>query len=286
MAWEISVCILAIALFILLYAASYIRNLKRKGLLYKIDDSKQVNVSRNNIYKETERKRLLMDVYHPQTLDPEVKLPVVFLVHGEGPEVFIRDAKDWNLYSSYGKLLANMGFVAVTFNHRRAGAKLSRIREGTSDIYDALDFVKKNATQWNIDENRICIWAFSIGGLFASPFLQNKVHSIKSFVSFYGLLDLREWTSRLGEAFREYYPEHYLPETADCVPNILIVKANRDSERINNSIDSFAQVATLRKIDFKYIVHTSGRHAFDALDDNEETRKIIGQTLNFIKSYT
>ncbi len=43
----------------------------------------------------------------------------------------------------------------------------------------------------------------------------------------------------------------------------------------NNSIDSFVRPATLKHIKFEYFVHSTERHAFDALDDNDETRKIM-----------
>lgn len=42
---------------------------------------------------------VIEDVYLPANRKENEKLPVVIFAHGEGPEVFIKDAKDWGIYT-------------------------------------------------------------------------------------------------------------------------------------------------------------------------------------------
>ncbi|QWU16196.1 Acetyl esterase/lipase [Paenibacillus sophorae] len=291
MIWSIlgivALLLIGSVLFFLLYAYWYICNVKKKKLIYEIDESKQNDVIENIMYKKVDRKQLLMDVYRPSNLEPNAKLPAVLLVHGEGLEVLIKDAKNWGLYTSYGKLLANIGLIGIPFNHRRANMDLSRIHEVTSDISDAIKFVKRNAVKWSIDENRICIWTFSVGGAFVVPLLSENNHKIKSFVTYYSLLDIRNWSDSVNDdKYKDYFPEQYLSISPEKFPPSLVVKCEKDSERINKSIDHFVHIAKLRDIKFDYIVHSTGRHTFDAFDDNSETRQVINQTLEFITRNT
>ena len=80
------------------------------------------------------------------------------------------------------------------------------------------------------------------------------------------------------------YPETYLPAMNDKIPPLLIVKAAKDKVKgVNKSIDNFMRIANMHNIKFDYIVHNTGGHSFDALDNNDETKAVIDKTLDFIK---
>lgn len=256
--------------------------IKKKKLLYNIDESKKVKVTKNIIYKSVDNKSLLMDVYTPENLSSEGKLPVVIFVHGEGPELYIKNAKDWGVYSSYGKLLASMGFAAVTFNHRYAGRNFKKIKDASKDVSDAVDYIRNNSFQWNIDIEKICVWSFSLGGIYSSIFLKDKEKNIKCLISYYGLLDINTKVSKIGEAYKEFSPKNYLVNNNNS--HILIVKAANDRiKAVNSSIDNFMQIAKEYNVKYDYIVHNTGGHSFDIFKDNDETKKVIGQTLKYIE---
>lgn len=259
-----------------------INSLKKKKLLYDIDETKKIKITKDIIYKTVYNKNLLMDIYTPENLENEEKLPVVIFVHGEGPEFFIRDAKEWGIYSSYGKLLSGMGFAAVTFNHRYAAGDFKKINNVSKDVNDAVDYIIENASQWNIDSEKICIWSFSLGGIYSSLFLTEK--KVKCLVSYYGFLDIYAKVLKIDDIYWRFTPSSYLLGLEDNDTSILIVKAAKDKIKgINRSIDSFIEVAKEYGVKYEYIVHNTGGHSFDVLDDNEETRKVIKQTLNFIQ---
>lgn len=268
----------------LLYVLMFMNFMKKKKLLYDIDESKGINIIKDSVYKQIGTNNLLMDIYTPEKSDPKAKLPVVIFVHGEGPEIFIKDAKDGGLYSNYGKLLSSMGYAAITFNHPRASSNFSKINEVSKDILDAVEHVRKNAELWNIDVNRICVWTFSLGGIYTGLFLNNNEKKVKCLISYYGLLDIYAKISKHDDMYEKFTPEEYLSNLNSNECSILIVKAAKDkTEAVNKSIDKFIQEAEANSIKYDYVIHNTGGHAFDVMNDNNETRNVIRKTLEFIK---
>jgi acetyl esterase/lipase len=206
-------------------------------LLYNIDKSKAVDITKDIIYKNTKDKPLPMDIYKPAGITKGTKLPAIIFVHGEGTERIIGNAKEWSLYRSYGKFAASNNFIGVTFNRSRMN----------------LNF--KNAPKY-----------------------------IKCLISYYGLHDISTRIKAFNKEYEDYYPENYLPGDFADIPPLLIVKAEKDKVKgVNKSIDKLISIAKARNLKFEYIVHSTGKHAFDALNDNDETRVVIDKTLQFIK---
>ncbi len=224
-----------------------------------------------------------MDVYRPSGISKDSKLPSIVFLHGEGPEKLVGNAKDWNLYASYGKLAASNDFIGVTFNRSRMNFNFKNANV-KKDIFDAITYIRENAEKLNIDKDRICIWGYSLGGLYVSQFIKNAPYYIKCLVSYYGLLDIKTRTKAVNKEYESYCPETYLPAMNDKFPPLLIVKAAKDKVKgVNKSIDNFMRIAKSRNIKFDYIVHSTGQHSFDALDNNDETKAVIDRTLDFIR---
>lgn len=255
---------------------------KKLKLLYRVDESKKIIIEKNIIYKENSKHNLTMDVYRPEKSNNGEKLPAIIFLHGEGIERLLRDAKEWSIYTTYGRVAAGKGYAAVTFQRNRTNLNFNN-PDVAQDILDAVEFVRKNANQWNIDENRICIWGFSLGGLYLSLFLRDTPKYIRCLISYYGLLDVNYRVKNLQEEHRNYRPENYLPESPEGVPPLLIVKAGKDKVKgVNKSHDHFIEVARSRHIPFEFITHNTGGHTFDAMDDNDETRDVMTKTWDFI----
>lgn len=262
----------------------YIASFFKLDLLYEYDKSKPIEVTKNLIYKETKEKSLPMDIYRPGNIGNDEKLPAVIFIHGEGLERMVGNAKEWNFYQSYGRLAASSGFVGITFNRSRMNLNFKNTNV-KQDILDAVAYVRENADKLNIDKNRICIWTFSMGGLYLSLFLKDTPDYIKCLISYYGLLDIKAKTKASNDQYENYRPENYLPQGPDNVPPLLIVKAAKDKIKgLNQSIDNFMKTAQGRNIPFDYILHSTGGHSFDALVNNQETKAVIRQTLEFIES--
>lgn len=267
-------------LFYKWYLNHFFKNLK---LLYNVDESKKIVIEKNLIYKENDKHNLLMDVYRPDKSNNGEQFPAIIFLHGEGIERLLKDVKEWSFYTAYGKVAASEGYAAITFHRNRTNLDFKN-GDVAQDILDAVDFVRKNADRWNIDKNRICIWGFSLGGLYLSLFLKKAPQYIRCLISYYGLMDVNFRVKDLNEEHRNYQPENYLPKNAQGIPPLLVVKAGKDRVKgVNESQDHFIDVARSRSIPIEFIIHNTGGHTFDALNDNNETREVMAKTWDFIR---
>lgn len=257
----------------------YAKGMKKKDLLYPLEGA-EIGIERDIEYKRAEDKALLMDLYRPSDVENP---PVVVLIHGEGAESFIRDAKDWALYRDYGRLLAENGLAAVSFNHRPGGITVGfkDIDKAAGDVTDLAAYVRSRAGEWGVDGERICVWAFSAGGVYLNPFFRNTPAYIKCLVSFYGLLAATAFTKKNQDYLSGYDPENYLAE--DTLVPVLAVQAGKDRPQIARGTERFLAAAKAKGIAVKHILYAEGKHAFDVMNDTEETRRIIGETVRFIK---
>lgn len=271
--------IAAVVLVYMIGISLYAKGMKKKGLLYPLEHT-QIGVERDIEYKRAGDKPLLMDLYRP--LDGD-KPPVVVLVHGEGTDSFIRDAKDWAVFRDYGRLLAEQGLAAVTFNHRPGGiaSGFKDINDAAADVTDLVSHVREKAGEWGVDGDLVCVWAFSAGGVYLSPFFRDTPPYIKCLVSFYGLLAATAFVPKNQDHVRAYDPENYLME--DTGVPVLVAQAGKDRPQITGSTERFLAAAKAKGIAVTHILYGEGKHAFDAMNDTEETRLIIGETVAFIK---
>jgi len=64
---------------------------------------------------------------------------------------------------------------------------------------------------------------------------------------------------------------------------MLVVRAGHDVPAINKGIDAFAARALAADAQLTLVNYVDGQHAFDLLDDNDQSREVIKQTLDFMK---
>lgn len=274
-------------LVVLIGAAFYVyytaNRVKRMGIVADVDKNQSIEKKPNVTYKSLDSKKLKMDIYTPSNSDSDQKYPVMFLIHGEGPERMIKDAKNWKLYEDYAKWLASNGIAAVAFNRRSAGTNYEYIDNPTQDIIDAVQFITDNADEYNIDSSRLGAWTFSMGGIYNKALFDEKTSNIKTIVSYYSYMDIKYATSDKSELLTKYYPDNILSNSAlNSQKKMLIVDAVQDSSSLNESIVSFKSSADKFGLYYESLTHTSGGHVFEALVDNEETKRILDSTMTFI----
>src|SRR5579859_137869 len=130
---------------------------RTKRIVYAIPYMEEATVQQDITYKTIDANELKMDVYYPADYEGEARLPSVIFVHGDGPPDFLKDAKDWGCYVSWGELIAASGLIAVTFNHRSTEG-LTRLYEAASDVDDLISYVRDNSGMLGIDANMLGIW--------------------------------------------------------------------------------------------------------------------------------
>ncbi|HXO41497.1 MAG TPA: alpha/beta hydrolase [Thermoanaerobaculia bacterium] len=262
----------------------------RLPIVCSIPGMDRTAVRRDVVYKtasETlghDQAPLLMDIYSPGGGE-QTRLPAVVLIHG-GPVPNARP-KDWGMFTSYGRLLAASGFVAVTFNHRFSGPE--RLLDAAADVDGAIAHVRANADGLGIDPDRIGLWAFSGGGPFLSAAMRDRPPFVRALVAFYAILDLRAkppgaTPAVTDEMRRDFSPLVHLGAEGIGMAPIFIARAGLDHPLLNGPMDRFVQEALARNLTLDVMNHATGRHGFDILDDDARSREIIARTLDFLKA--
>lgn len=272
----------------------------KKRLVYAIPDMEQVPVQKNITYKTADGVELQMDVYHPIDLQKGSLRPAVIFVHGDAPPEFLKDAKDWGVFVSYGQLVAASGFIAITFNHRST-EEFTKVYEVASDINDLINHVRNNGEALHLDKDAIGIWAFSAGGPFGLRAAMSEAPGfVRCIVSYYGFTDLKahydafmepsgipQQSSPIlsNEDLEEFSATHHLKARAKEIAPIFIARAGLDYLALNQSVDQFVREALAHNISIDLMNHPEGLHAFDILNDDARSREIIRATLEFIKAH-
>ena len=109
---------------------------------------------KNIVYKKLDEVTLKLDVYVPQGNGP---FPAILVVHGGA----------WRLGSKgqlaiYAKSLAKRGYTCFAINYRLAPKHKSPSQ--TEDCRDAVRWIRKNASKYKVDPERIGAMGYSAGG--------------------------------------------------------------------------------------------------------------------------
>jgi hypothetical protein len=174
-------------------------HITRKTVVYQAPGMEAVNVRRDVAYRETEAGALTLDLYHPPGSGGGARLPAVIVVAGYPDEGFEKAVgcrfKEMGSSTSWGRLIAASGMMAITYTNR----------EPAADFAALLEYVQENAGALGIDESRIALWASSgnvplaLWGL-----MREGRESLRCAVLCYGLmLDLDGFT-HVAEAARTW----------------------------------------------------------------------------------
>lgn len=273
---------LAVVLALPLAAQDY-----SKPIVYAVPGMDKAEAHLDLVYRRDAGEAMKADIYVPPGLAAEARLPAVIFIHGGplGANPSPR-AKDWGVYRSYGRLMAASGLVGVTFDHRYLSMKVKDLETSFADVEELIRFVRANAASYHIDPDRIALWAFSGGGPHLSLGLRGNRAYIRCLVSYYATLDLTATAGQIGEspeALETYSPASYVTEAATYLPSVLIGRAGLDASTINASVGRFASKMLALNGDLSLLSHPTGRHGFDAYDDDDLSRTIIADTVAFLK---
>ncbi|MGH9792204.1 MAG: hypothetical protein ACRD5W_13420, partial [Candidatus Acidiferrales bacterium] len=229
------------------------------------------------------QRDLQADIYIPAGATAADRFPAVILISGGGVEGG-RDWRDAGVYVSYGRLLAASGIVAVPFSKRYARGS-EGMANGESDFYALIEFLREHADDYNINPDRLAVWAFSAGGRLLGPVLRDTPQHIRAIVSYYAAMGVPNGSPEERAFFEQIAPLPMLRRNAARVPPILIARAGLDSPGLNEGIDNFILVALADNVEIQVLNHAHGRHGFDIIDDNDRSREIIRATLDFLRAH-
>ncbi|HKQ16094.1 MAG TPA: dienelactone hydrolase family protein [Steroidobacteraceae bacterium] len=237
-----------------------------KRIVYRVDGMGEARV-RSAVYKRDAGAELKMNIYTPAGLRGDARVPAVFFVHGGPIPADFTPPTQWGVFVSYGELVAASGLVGVTFNHRLFG--LTDYERARSDVAAAIEYVRSHAAELNVDADRIALWYFSGGGPLLTPMLRDRPDYVRCLLAFYAYLQPAEAQVRAKSA---------------GVP-IFIARAGLDQPMINETIDRFVPEALAGNAALDLMNHSSGRHGFDILDDDDRSREIIARAVAFAQAH-
>jgi dienelactone hydrolase len=227
-------------------------------LVYQVPGMEKVLVLKNVAYKKTDSGELKLDLYYPPDFRKGSELPTVVFINGVGDQAGSK-LKEWGPYRSWGALVAASGWVGVTFEAR------GPYNQSRPDIADLFRFLHSDGARLGVDVNRIAAWVCS-GNVFSGlpVLMEEKIPGLVCAVVYYGSAPL---TRIRGD----------LP--------VLIVRAGRDNRELNQSIDRLVGMAVASGAPWTLVNAPGSHHAFDVLDETEESRRIVRQTIEFFRNF-
>jgi len=233
-------------------------------------------------------EQLPIDIYRPVASAGSRPLsPAVLFVHGDAEPDVLASVMDRGQYISWGAAVAARGMIGVMFAHAST-LGLTQTRLVTDQIGRVLGALRTDGPRLGVDPARICVWTCSAGTPYGVVSALQAMPPIRCIVAYYGYLDVRQLRDSadgpVSDADLAAASPLALIEARELteLPPMLVAKAGADRPAINDSIVGFVTRAGQIGARIELLVHPTGRHAFDVLDEDQTSRAIIARTLDFM----
>ena len=256
----------------------------KKRVVYRMPGEDGVTIRRDIEYRATDAGVLTMDIYYPPDSESGARLPAVVFVMGYSDigaqSIFGCKFKEMESFISWAKLTAASGAVAITYTTGK---------EPAADVHALLQYVRGNAEELAIDDNKIGLWACSGHTPNALGVLMREGGDyLKCAVMCYGIMMDLDGSTDVAEAARTYrFANPCAGKSIDDLPQdkpLFIVRAGQDHfPHLNEAIERFLARALTRNLPVTFTNHPDGPHSFDILHDSETSREIIRQILAFMR---
>lgn len=219
----------------------------QQRFMYPAPSQDAIDVQMNVPYSEG----LEMDVYRPRAAGGPAPVLVFFnLATGaQRSSVF---------YKSWAQVAAAQGIVAILPD---------LTAENEARQLDALlQHLSAHGARLGINPDAIAVFAGSGNVSRSLPLLQDQKRAmVRAAVLYYG-------TSTVS-SFRSDLP-------------MLLVRAGLDRPPLNSAIDELVKRALNTNAPLSVLNYPSGHHAFEIIDDSPATRRVIDDTIAFVKQVT
>ncbi len=256
-----------------------------RKLVYDTDRSDSVSVRRGRTFRMSDEGPLDLDLYYPPDANPaEAALPAVVFVLGyadAGARARLGCAfKEMESFIGWARLVAASGAVAVAYGTSRVPA---------DDAGAVLRYVRDNAAELRIDPRRIAVWACSGHGPTAmSTLMADAPFCPACAVLYYAYtLDL-DGAAGVADAARTFnfanpVAGRSVADLADGIPTLIVRAGLDEMPQLNAALDRMVMEALARNLPLTVVNHATGSHAFDLVNDDAASRRVIRQTLAFLR---
>jgi hypothetical protein len=194
----------------------------------------------------------------------------VLIVHGGPLPAEVRPTpRDWPAYQGYGSLLAGRGVVGATVDHRLHTPAAYPTAE--EDVAAAIDVLRADP---RVDGDRVALWFFSGGGLLSTRWLRDPPAWLRCVALTYPLLGSPEgWN--VDPRFR---PAEAVAHTGELP--VVLTRVGLERPEFATFVEDFVDAAA--KSSLEIIEVPRGRHGFDTLDDDDDSRAAIGRAVDAV----
>ncbi len=229
------------------------------GVVYDVPATKDVKLKADVPYLKDTKGTLAIDIYTPPDMKPGEKLPAVVFLNAIGEQPNQPKVKSWGIYKSFPRLVAAHGIIGISME-----ADGERIQETLRALFD---FLEKEGAAHGIDAARLGVYAASANTTQSIVYLmsENASKGIRAAALYYGVTPTTETRIRKD-----------LP--------VLFILAEGDLQGMGQASMGLWQRVAQSGAPWTLMFAAGLPHAFDAFSDNDESRRIIQQTLTFWKS--
>ena len=222
------------------------------GVVYDTPATKHVKVRNEVPYLGS----LAIDIYSPPDLKAGEKRPAVVFINAIGDRGDNK-VKSWAIYQSWPRLVAAHGMIGVSMD-----ADGARIQESLRGVFD---FLTKQGAQHGVDGERLGLYAASanVRGTYEYLIGDNAAPGIRAAALYYGGVP----TGRMR---------------ADLP--VLFIVAQGDAPGMGEPLGGLWRRVVEAKAPWSLLFASNLPHGFDAFSDNDDSRRIIQQSLAFWKS--
>ncbi len=255
-------------------------------IVLPVPEGVEIGVLREEVAPGPDGTSIPFDVYRPSAAPP---WPIVVFVHGDAAPEVLAGAKNWGQFTSWARLVATRGMLGITFDHSSLLAR-TQMDLVIAEITAVVEAVRSRAPDYGGDGERVAVWSCSAGAPFGLTVAYAVLPSVRCAVACYGPLvpeidpDYTEASVTAADLER-CSPMWLLEALGATVPPTLILKAAIDRGPVKEGIDAFVGRASELGAPVQLLVHETGHHAFDVLDDDDRSREIIEATVRFLATH-
>lgn len=274
----------------------------------KVQKYKAGSIIEDINYKVISDKELKLDIYTPNVVKYE-KSPTIIYVHG-GFWAYGNKKSEISYIMDIINKLRDKGYSVVSIDYRLANAN-TKFPSPLEDVKDAVKFIRKNANEYNLDENNIGLWGLSAGGHLAlmegltddtvfvgSDDFKNYSSKVNFIISWFGPTDLslikgknsEKVTSNLmggsikdiKDSYIKASPINYLSKES---PSILLVHGNKDTVVPSAQSYSLYKKGKELGMDIRYVSVKNGGHGLvpSGGEISPKLNEICDKTISFIE---
>ena len=258
------------------------RHLSEIPWVYPLPEAGQVDTQAGIEYAQTASGPLTIDLYAPARRAPSVALPAIVMVAGYsdvGYETITGCRfKDMTMCTSWAKLVASFGMVAVTYGNARP----------KDDLETVLRYVREHAPELGIDGERIGLWGMSGNGALAlATAAGSPAGSFRCAVFSCAYLADLDGATNVADASRQWhftYPDGFRVENMPADLPVFIARAgNEQDPGLNHAVDRLVAALLAANRPVTCVNFAAAPHGFEFFHDTLETREVIRQMMRFAR---